>query len=162
MRTIVKASVICVAVIAPAIGGCASIVRGTSQSVAISTPPVTGAVCDLSSSEGSWQVSTPGAVTVERSSEDIQARCKKDGYQDAVAVIPSNFEGWTVGNLVFGGIIGLGVDAATGAINKYPKSFQIPMVPLQNVGASALPAPTPAAVEPKATKTKATTTATTN
>jgi hypothetical protein len=122
-----------VLLIAVATSGCASITRGSSQSIAVSTPPITGALCDLTSSEGTWQVLTPGAVTVEKSSQDIQARCKKDGYQDAVAVIPSNFEGWTVGNLVFGGIIGLGVDAATGAINKYPKTFQIPMTPIEQL-----------------------------
>lgn len=151
MRSVIT-TIICVAVVTPAMGGCASIVRGTSQSVAISTPPVTGAVCDLNSGAGSWQVTTPGAVTVEKSSEDIQARCHKEGYQDAVAVIPSNFEGWTVGNLVFGGIIGLGVDAATGAINKYPKSFQIPMV--QSQAAQATPiAPPPTLAPAKTTKT---------
>jgi hypothetical protein len=137
-----------------ALGGCASIVRGTSQSVAITSPPVTGATCTLSSSEGNWQVTTPGSVTVERSSQDMQVRCEKDGYQPAVAVLPSNFEGWTVGNLVFGGIIGLGVDAATGAMHQYPKSFQVPMVPLTAaapaVPAAAAPAPTSSTMKPVA------------
>jgi hypothetical protein len=114
-------------VVGTMMSGCSTIIKGTSQSIAISTPPVTGANCTLTSSQGSWSVSTPGAVTVERSKEDIQARCAKEGYEDAVAMIPSNFEGWTVGNLVFGGLIGVGVDAATGAMNQYPKAFQIPM-----------------------------------
>jgi uncharacterized membrane protein len=47
----------------------------------------------------------------------MQIRCVKPDWQDGFATIPSNFEGWTVGNLVFGGLIGVGVDAATGAIN---------------------------------------------
>ena len=133
-----KSAIVCAAVLSLSIGGCASITRGSSQSVAITTPPTTGALCNLNSSQGNWQVTSPGAVTVEKSSEDIQVRCEKDGFQPAVAVIPSNFEGWTIGNLVFGGIIGLGVDAATGAINKYPNSFQVPMVPLT---ATQVPAP---------------------
>jgi hypothetical protein len=73
---------------------------------------------------------SPGVASVEKSKEDIQVRCVKPGWQDAAASIPSNFEGWTVGNLLLGGIIGLGVDAATGAINEYPHTFQIPMTPL--------------------------------
>ncbi|MDZ4739470.1 MAG: hypothetical protein SGJ03_06150 [Alphaproteobacteria bacterium] len=137
-----KSSALGIAALGIALSGCATITRGTTQSVAISTPPVTGAICDLTSSQGSWQILTPGAITLEKSSQDLQCRCHKEGYQDAVAVIPSNFEGWTVGNLVFGGIIGVGVDAATGAMNKYPASFQVPMTPLASgQGTSNEPAP---------------------
>lgn len=142
-----KTQVLIIAATCVLLGGCASIMRGSSQSVGITTPPVTGATCNLTSKEGTWQVVSPGAVTVERSKDDIQILCNKDGYQEAVAMIPSNFEGWTVGNLVFGGIIGVGVDAATGAMNQYPKSFQVPMQPLSAVPASApvTTAPTTAA-----------------
>ena len=46
-------------------------------------------------------------------------------------MIPSNFEGWTVGNLTFGGVNGLGIDSATGAINKNPYAFQVPITQLR-------------------------------
>ena len=45
-------------------------------------------------------------------------------------MIPSNFEGWTAGNLTFGGVTGLGIDSATGAINEYPYAFKVPMTKL--------------------------------
>ncbi|MGF7163072.1 hypothetical protein FHS85_004730 [Rhodoligotrophos appendicifer] len=112
------------------VSGCATIVNGTTQSIAIATPPVSGAQCDLSSSEGKWSVVTPGVVTVSRSKSAIDIQCNAPGYQTAVSLIPSNFEGWTAGNLVFGGVIGLGVDAATGAMNQYPGAFQVPMTPI--------------------------------
>jgi hypothetical protein len=131
------------------LSGCASIVKGSSASINVTSPPVTGATCTLTSPEGSWQVTTPSPVTVERSKHDMQVRCTKDGYQEATAVIPSNFEGWTVGNLIFGGIIGVGVDAATGAMNDYPNTFQVPMVPLTQVQAAPL-APPPAVTTPAA------------
>ena len=54
----------------------------------------------------------------------------KKRYRQAVSTIPSNFEGWTVGNVVLDGIVGFGVDAATGAINQYPHTFQVPMQPV--------------------------------
>lgn len=126
-----------------AMSGCASIVKGSSQSVAIETPPVTGASCILSSTQGNWTVITPGVAQVQKSKEDIQVHCKKDGYQDAVAMIPSNFAGWTLGNLLLGGVIGVGVDAATGAINEYPHSFQVPMTPLQSSPNAMPPPPAP-------------------
>lgn len=135
-------------VLSLALPGCASIIRGTSQSIAITSPPANGAECTLTSAQGSWSVITPGVVAVERSKEDIQARCVKAGYDDGVAMIPSNFEGWTVGNLVFGGLVGVGVDAATGAINQYPKSFQIPMHAVQVSVAPPVAAAAPATEAP--------------
>ncbi len=126
-------AVLFVVVCATQLSACASIIKGSTAAINVTSPPVTGANCTLSSSQGSWQVTTPASVTVERSKEDIQVRCTKEGYQDATAIIPSNFEGWTVGNLIFGGIIGVGVDAATGAMNDYPNAFQVPMIPLNQV-----------------------------
>lgn len=113
-----------------AVSGCASIIKGTSQSIVVTSPPVTGAYCILSSKEGNWPIYTPSAVTVDKSKEDILVHCTKPGYQDASASIPSDFQGWTLGNIVLGGLIGVGVDAATGAMNEYPGAFAIPMTPV--------------------------------
>lgn len=129
-----------------ALSGCASIMKGSSQSINVATPPTTGALCNLSSKEGSWSLTSPGSVMVEKSNEDIQVRCTKAGWQDAVAAIPSSFQGWTVGNIIFGGIIGLGVDAATGAINEYPNAFQVPMMQVSGPPAAQPPPPLGAAV----------------
>jgi len=118
-----------IAALGVVVSGCATIIKGTSQSIAITTPPTSGAACTLSSREGNWTVVSPGVVTVEKSKEDIVARCIKPGWQDGVATIPSDFEGWTIANVIGFPIIGLGVDAATGAINEYPHAFQIPMAP---------------------------------
>jgi hypothetical protein len=43
------------------------------------------------------------------------------------SVIPSSPEAMAAGNVVFGGIIG--VDAASGAINKYPDQITVAMIP---------------------------------
>jgi hypothetical protein len=136
--------------------GCASVIKGSSQSIAISTPPATGASCTLASAQGNWMLISPGVASVQKSKEDIQVRCVKPGWQDGAATIPSNFEGWTVGNLLLGGIIGLGVDAATGAINEYPHTFQVAMTPLSGsnptpatvTGYPPVPTPIPAATAP--------------
>jgi hypothetical protein len=45
------------------------------------------------------------------------------------SIIPSNTETMAAGNVVFGGFIGLGVDAATGAMNKYPDIVTVAMTP---------------------------------
>ncbi len=38
------------------------------------------------------------------------------------------------GNVILGGVVGLGVDAATGAINKYSPEVQVAMVPVAGCG----------------------------
>jgi phosphoketolase len=44
-------------------------------------------------------------------------------------VIPSDAEAMAAGNVVFGGVIGLGVDAMSGAMNKYPDQVMVAMTP---------------------------------
>jgi hypothetical protein len=98
-------------------------------------------MCQLSGGQGNWTVVSPGVASVEKSKADIQIRCTKPGWQDAASTIPSNFQGWTVGNLVLGGLIGVGVDAATGAINDYPHTFQVPMMQALGTPAPAIGTP---------------------
>jgi hypothetical protein len=40
----------------------------------------------------------------------------------------------TAGNVIFGGIVGLGVDAASGAMNKYDSGVEVIMTPLPGCG----------------------------
>ena len=102
-----------------AVSGCATIIDGSSEKIGITTGAVTGAHCVLSNGRGQWSVVTPGKVTVERSKHDMKVPCSKQGYQDVAATIPSDIDGWTLVNFAFADLPGLGVDAATGAINDY-------------------------------------------
>jgi hypothetical protein len=110
-----------------ALSGCATVVNGTTQSISVSTASVTGAQCTLTSSEGTWFVATPGSVTVHKTKNDLNAVCKKDGYQDAQVIIPSKFGAMTAGNVILGGLVGITVDAISGANYSYPQSTDIPM-----------------------------------
>jgi hypothetical protein len=123
-------SIAVAALAAVVLSGCATVIKGTSQNIAITTPPADGASCILSSKEGNWTVVSPGIVHVEKSKEDVLVKCTKQGYLDATATIPSDFQGWTIGNVLLGGVIGVGVDAASGAMNEYPNSFAVPMTPV--------------------------------
>ncbi|HEY1630972.1 MAG TPA: hypothetical protein VGF56_06630 [Rhizomicrobium sp.] len=130
-----------------ALSGCATVVNGTTQSISVSTANVSGAQCALTNSEGTWYVSTPGSVVVHKTKTDIQATCKKDGYQDASTTIASKFGAMTVGNVIAGGVIGIVVDAASGANYSYPQATDIPMAA---VGAAAPPPATFMDEAPKA------------
>src|SRR3569832_891349 len=112
------------------LSGCATIVDGTSQTIAITSSPDSGAACTLTSSQGTYFVTTPGNVTVHKTKNDLAAVCKKPGYQDTTATIPAKFQATTVGNVLAGGLIGVAVDAASGADYEYPGTFNIPLVPL--------------------------------
>src|SRR4051812_5152191 len=80
--------------------GCATVVNGTSQSIAITSSPAPGAQCTLVNSEGTYIVTTPGNVTVHKTKTDLNATCKKDGFQDTSAVIPAKFQYATAGNIL--------------------------------------------------------------
>ena len=109
--------------------GCASITKGTTQNVAIDTPNVAGASCTLTSSAiGTKTVTTPAVVTLEKGREAIKVSCSKQCYEDGAGVIPSNVEGMTAGNILIGGVVGLGIDAASGAMNQYQSQVSIHMI----------------------------------
>ena len=113
------------------LAGCATITKGTTQAVAISTPGAAGASCTLTSSAiGTKEIQTPTTITLEKSQENINVVCKKACFQDAVGVIPSHTESMTAGNVLVGGVVGLGVDAISGAMNKYNDNNQFTMVPI--------------------------------
>lgn len=128
---------------ATVLSGCASLVAGTTQPVSVNTMTTTGADCNLVNAQGKWELTTPGTAVVKRSKTDVKIRCTKDGFQDAEAVAPSGFEPWTLGNLLFGGLIGIGVDFGTGAIHRYPDAVAVPMAPAPGVPSASLPQPPP-------------------
>jgi len=108
------------------LGGCATIIEGTSQNVAVSTPDVEGASCTFNSRDTTYHVVTPGTIRVGKSRNDIRGVCKKQGYEDGSGTLASSFEPWTVVSVLFG-LIGIGVDVASGAWMGYEDSIAIPM-----------------------------------
>jgi hypothetical protein len=121
-----------------AFGGCATITRGVTQNIAINTPGAPGATCQLTSGAiGNRTVVTPAVLTVDKSQESIVVRCSKECFQDGAGVIVSNIEGMTAGNIILGGVVGLGVDAVSGAMNKYNPDTGIYMAPIPGCKARA-------------------------
>lgn len=112
-------------------GGCATITKGTTQNITLDTPGAPGAQCTLvSDAIGTRVVQTPATLTLDKSMHSIAVTCKKECFQDGVGIVGSSTETMTAGNILVGGVIGLGVDAASGAMNKYNSNNQIAMVPI--------------------------------
>jgi hypothetical protein len=110
--------------------GCATLTKGTSQTVTVNTDP-SGAMCTMTRDAKPVAVvnSTPGSVPVEKARGTIAVLCTKQGYQDAAGNLAAEFQAMTFGNLLFGGIVGVVVDAASGAMNQYPESVTITLIP---------------------------------
>jgi hypothetical protein len=109
--------------------GCATITKGTTQTIAIDTPGVPGAKCTIQTPSGPRDLATPGNVTLDKGSAALPITCTKECYLMGSSMIPSNTESMAAGNVILGGVIGLGVDAATGAMNKYPDLMTVAMTP---------------------------------
>lgn len=113
-----------------AISGCSTVINGTNQSIDFRTGTVSGADCELTGgSDFAVQETfkTPASVEVPRSKKALQLECSKDGYQTASKTVNSQVEATTGGNILLGGFIGAGVDAATGALYKYPEGVNLPL-----------------------------------
>ena len=122
---------LCMGLTIAVLSGCASIVSGTSQVVSVETLQKTGVVagasCKLENDKGVYYVTTPGTVTVHRAYGDMNVKCEKAGVPDGIGIVKSATKGMMAGNILFGGFIGAGVDAASGAAYDYPTLFRIMM-----------------------------------
>ncbi|RTL77239.1 MAG: PEGA domain-containing protein [Bradyrhizobiaceae bacterium] len=109
--------IIIVAALCAALGGCASVARGTSETISVATTPA-GAAATVSGLDQPLVCTTPCAFTAARSA-DITVSIAKEGYEPQVIPLTKEVTGsggaTFAGNLLLGGIIGMGVDAATGA-----------------------------------------------
>ena len=129
-----RATVLCCA-ISILFAGCSTIVKGTEQQVSVNTPGVPGALCQLQSPAiGTRTVQTPANITLPKSKNNVAVSCTAQCYNPGVNTLASHTEVMTAGNVLFGGIIGLGVDAASGAMNTYDPGVEVMMTPLPGCG----------------------------
>jgi hypothetical protein len=89
------------------VGGCASVTRGTTEIIAISTTP-SGAEAIVSGLDVPTTCTTPCAVVAKRNA-DISITFQKDGYEPQVVQltkeIPGTGAAGFAGNLLLGGLV---------------------------------------------------------
>ena len=120
--------------------GCATIINGTTQKIPVSTDP-SGATCAVVGDTSKY--TTPCQVELARKSDHV-LKLEKEGYEPATVEIKHVLSGAVAGNILLGGLIGWGVDAATGAQNRLiPETVHVTLKPFP---------PSPAG-EPLAVKT---------
>ncbi len=108
--------------------GCASITTGQDQPVSVETPACPAASCKLTNKDGTYYIpTTPGTVQVNRACGKLTLQCSKDGADDFIMTVSSSVKAMAFGNIIFGGLIGAGVDTVTGAACEYPDLIPVPM-----------------------------------
>lgn len=112
------------------VGACATVTGGTTQNMTVESDPQ-GATCTLSR-DGQ----TIGAINasqqtlrIDRNKKDITVTCNKAGYRESSETVSSEFTGATLGNILVGGLIGIAIDASSGADNKYPENVTVLLLP---------------------------------
>jgi hypothetical protein len=115
------------------LGGCASVSRGTTENISIASTPA-GARADVAGTEIPSSCVTPCTVQVKRS-DDIVVTLSKEGFEPQVIPLTKEVSGsggaGFAGNLLLGGVVGMGVDAATGAaLDHKPNPVIVTLQPL--------------------------------
>ena len=130
MKTAPALSSLIVLAATTALTGCASIVSGRHADVAIDTYP-SNAHVEVRDNSGHTvaSIETPGTVSLKRNRRwflpaRYTAVIEAPGYDRACVPIRSTVNPWVLGNVVVGGVPGLIVDNATGAVWQ-PKQSEI-------------------------------------
>ena len=95
------------------LSGCASIIHGSTQALAVQSNPSGAAIAV----NGVRNAQTPATLSLDRKSPH-SLEITLDGYRPFQMQLQRGTSGWVWGNIVFGGLIGLVVDASTGAMYK--------------------------------------------
>lgn len=61
----------------------------------------------------------------------IGVACNRQRYLEAIANLASEFQGMIFGNILFGEIVGIVVDATSSAMHQYPDSVTITLIPAE-------------------------------
>ncbi len=123
-----------------AFAGCASIVHQTTQQIPVTSQPA-GAALTVSCGDvhNDPKLVTPAVVTVHRKPVHCAISLTKPGYRTTEIALTRSMSAWYPANIVFGGIVGLIVDAANGAMyNRAPSQIDVSLVRVD--GDAAAPA----------------------
>jgi hypothetical protein len=110
---------------------CSTIVHQTTQQVKVDSEPSGAAVTvSCGSVHNDPKLVTPAVVTLHRKPAFCSLKLAKDEYQDKEVAFTKSMSALYLGNVIFGGIIGLVVDAANGAMwNRNPGKVQVKLDP---------------------------------
>lgn len=127
-------------------GGCATFLNDDHDMVAFSSEP-DGATVLI---DGVAMGKTPCTLPVPRKGFDKAVEFKRPGYKTVSYELKNGLNLAVAGNIIFGGVIGLGVDAISGRGGEYQPSVHVLMEPGQDPPPAVEPKPTAGAKPPNA------------
>ena len=122
-----------VAALCAVVGGCASVARGTTENISIVSTPA-GAEASITGLDVPTACVTPCSVVVKRNA-DISVAFQKEGFAPQVVPLTKEIQSTGAagfaGNVLIGGLVGMGVDAYTGAATDHkPNPVMVTLEPL--------------------------------
>lgn len=106
------------------VSGCATIASDNKTFVTIDTTPPK-AHCSIKGDNYTQDITTPTTINIPAKAAPIDIVCLFDGYHQTSDRVDTKMDGWIFGNILAGGIVGVVIDAATGAGDKYPEKIAI-------------------------------------
>jgi hypothetical protein len=112
---------------------CATLITGTTSKVTIDGD-VNEPVTITTSFQTYEDVELPQVVKISRKAIDGQRiQIESEHYKFKDVVLRKSINGWAWGNILIGGLIGLGIDLGTNAVSKPAiDSFNIKPIPKEN------------------------------
>jgi hypothetical protein len=122
------------------VSGCATVTRGTHEVFTVNTVPPNASV---KTSNGRACDATPCSFTMNHR-DDFDVTISKSGYLDWRGHVTHQFSSGggaaLAGNVLVGGLVGLTVDAASGATQKLvPNPLNVTLEPVQAAGSAKSP-----------------------
>lgn len=143
-----------IAALCVALGGCASATRGWHENITLASTP-SGAMATMDGLMGttstdptrSQSCTTPCTIEVNRN-DNLSVKFEKEGYEPQVVTLTKEVTGTGAagfaGNILLGGVVGMAVDAASGAsMDHKPNPVTVTLQPI------APPPPPPKRVAPR-------------
>ncbi|WP_027386042.1 PEGA domain-containing protein [Chryseobacterium gregarium] len=101
---------------------CATIFTGTKDKITFNSTPEGAKVMH----KGVEKCTTPCTAEIPRSLSKQMVTFEKEGFNNKEVKLTKTFNPVTLLNILLGGAIGVGIDAATGSLTKYsPKEYKV-------------------------------------
>jgi hypothetical protein len=109
--------------------GCATATSDPESTTRIESDP-SGATCTLDNDRGfRKEIVTPASVVLHRDLAPLSIACSAPGHASVREEFKMDGNAMVLGNILIGGIIGIAVDAASGAAQKFPDQASILLDP---------------------------------
>jgi hypothetical protein len=119
---------VCAILASLTMSACASIVSDNASTTYIETDPEK-ARCELHGQDFKRVIETPNSINLPSKAAPLTISCSATGYKVTTAKLDTELDGWVFGNIIFGGIVGVVVDVARGAGQKYPPKMSVLLEP---------------------------------